>query len=152
MGGKRAYLNAPSLPAKTGCSGIFSYFIFTFMCPDRAARPRRGVRANGAARPCVHLWFVEMIWMSVGQGPIFGCNSHRGRITAGNICLQLQDFFTFPQTLSGRWEDSDQEPKVWINKQWLCDCDTFQNNASEMLDGTRCSVGIYQCMFYSIIK
>lgn len=24
--------------------------------------------------------------------------------------------------------------KVWINKRWWCDCDTFQNNASEMLD------------------
>lgn len=77
----------------------------------------------GAARLNSHLWFIiEMIWMSIGQGPLSWCISHGciSRLPMVNIChKRLDEFLVSFSVFSGCVrEDWDCWSSVGASSLW----------------------------------
>lgn len=113
----------PNLPAKTGCFRIFAYFVFF--------RPCVPTELHGRGVECAHTELLARASIC-DLSRWYECQSVKVRsldATATAAGLQQETSAPSfgissdsPQRLSERWEDCDQERKVWIHKQlimWL---------------------------------
>lgn len=151
------------LPASQSIRALLFYFpILFYFLHSRVAAERRG---HGVG--CAHTERLARasIW---GLSRWYECESVKVRsldattaaagllqetsASSGRISPDSPQHWAEGGRVETRRRTLQRGVKVWINKRPLCDCDTFQNNASEMLDGPRSSVGIHECVFYSTIK
>lgn len=147
------------LQASQSTRALLFYFpiSFFYILLSRPSGVATVLGARTRSGPCVHLGSVEMIWMWVKVRSLDATTAAAGLLqetsaSSGRVSPDCPQHCAEGGRVETRRRTLQPGAKVWINKRPLCDCDTFQNNASEMLDGPRSPVGIYECAIYSTIK